>query len=168
MIGQESTGEAHVIGPRSVWRRLLPADWLAVCGAGSGAEQTHEVQEATADLEEEEEAGSQPQPIREQLCCITSCLHLSSVPISQYNIFAPPPPHLSGGLVAQLGGDELEGALIGSSLLTGGQDGPVGLAETGSGQTNSRNIVLFSDRFIFSSEMKRLCSKRAFLTSNPI
>lgn len=44
---------------------------------------------------------------------------------------APPPPHLLGGLVSQLGRNVSEGFPIGSSLLTGGQDGAVRLAETG-------------------------------------
>lgn len=48
-----------------------------------------------------------------------------------------PPPHLLGGLVPQLGGDTSERFPIGSSLLTGGQDGAVRLPETGRGQSGS-------------------------------
>lgn len=43
----------------------------------------------------------------------------------------PPPPHLLGSLVSQLGGDLSECFPIGSSLLTGCQDGAVRLTETG-------------------------------------
>lgn len=50
---------------------------------------------------------------------------------------APPPSHLLGGLVSQLGGDMSECFPIGSSLLTGCQDGAVRLTETGRGQSEA-------------------------------
>ena len=47
------------------------------------------------------------------------------------------PPHLLGGLVAQLSRDASERLPVDSSLLTGGQDGSVRLSETKN--INSKN-----------------------------
>lgn len=49
----------------------------------------------------------------------------------------PRPSHLLGSLVSQLGGDMSECFTIGSSLLTGRQDGAVRFTETGSGQRSA-------------------------------